>query len=413
MKLGIDTAAPPPAPGPMAPGRNETIDILRGVALVMILIVHCAFDFTGWGWTIPGDQLAQLPLAALDKPVGELLGFFLRDKARALFALMFGVAFALQLARSQQLGESFERMFLKRMALLAVIGIIHGHLIYSFEILRLYVIAGVLMLLLWRLPNRFLLPLVGFLTVVGPILAYGIIQALGVDLNAGLPTTEEMFAGYTSSSVSELLALTHRLAMGRYMAGDLIFMGMPILGCFLLGLWLARQGWLQDPLAHRAALKRLAVRGLVFGLLLQSGSLIWPLLDGSSPAWYRPVLGLAYFAAAPLLMLGYVGLIALLCTHPLWKRALIGLAPAGRMTLSNYIMQSVFAWIFFYGVGLGLYGRIGPAIAVPIALLLAAFQILLSIWWLKRYRSGPLEWLWRWAIKGQRPEWRRAPQAPA
>lgn len=159
----------------VADARKDTIDILRGVALVLILIVHCAFDFTGWGWTIPDERMAELPLAAFNEPVGQLVLFFLRDKARAMFALMFGVAFALQLARSQQRGESFERMFIKRMALLAVIGIIHGHLLYSFEILRLYVIAGLLMLLLWRLPNRFLLPLVGFLTVIGPMLAYGII----------------------------------------------------------------------------------------------------------------------------------------------------------------------------------------------------------------------------------------------
>lgn len=390
--------------------RQETIDILRGVALVLILIVHCAFDFTGWGWTVLGDEQALLPLATLDKPIGELLNLFLRDKARAMFAMMFGVAFALQLARSQQSGESFERMFIKRMAMLAVIGVIHGHLIYSFEILRLYAIAGLLMLLLWRLPNRSLLATAGFLAVLGPILFYGIGMALGLDFFGGRVSLEDMYAGYTSSSVRELLALTHRLAMGRYTPADLIFMGMPILGCFLLGLWLARCGWLMDPTAHRPVLRRLMVRGLVPGLLLQLGaSILWRLMDDSSPAWHGPVLGLAHFAAAPLLALGYISAIALLCTHPGWHRKLVWLAPAGRMTLTNYIMQSLFAWMIFYGVGLALYGQIGPAIAVPIALLLALFQILLSAWWLQRYYSGPLEWLWRWAIKGQRPRWQLPP----
>lgn len=388
---------------PVAKPRHDTIDILRGLALVLILIVHCAFDFTGWAWTIPEDHIPKLPLAAFNEPVGQFVLFFLRDKSRALFALMFGVAFALQLARSQQLGASFERLFVKRMALLALIGVCHGHLLYHFDILRLYVMAGLLMLLLWRLPNRALLPLVAFLAVIGPLLAF----VLGADPSAGHPLPAEIYAGHTSGSVRELLGLTQRLAISTYRPGFLIVFGLPILGCFLLGLWLARQGWLQDPLSHRAALKRLMLRGLVFGLLLQSGSLIWPLLDDSAATWHVLMLGLAHFAAAPLLMLGYVGTIALLSLHPFWQGMLIWLAPAGRMTLSNYIMQSVFAWILFYGVGLGLYGRIGPAVAVPIALLLAAFQILLSIWWLKRYRSGPLEWLWRWAIKGQRPLWRR------
>ncbi|WP_040400001.1 DUF418 domain-containing protein [Cecembia lonarensis] len=396
-----------PSSGPVPTGRNQTIDILRGMALVLILIVHCSFDFTGWDWTIPEEHVPELPMAALNPTVGGLVDFFLRDKARALFALMFGVSFALQLARSEQSGRSFERMFIKRMVLLAMIGLVHGHLIYYFEILRLYAMAGLLMLLLWRLPNKALLPLVGFLTVLAPIVGYGLLQALGLDFMAGRPPQSEIFVAFTSDSPREILSINHRLATSTYLPGFLIGFGMPILGNFLLGLWLARKGWLQDPMVHRKALKRLMVVGLVFGLLLQSSSLIMPQLDPASPVWLFLLLGIAFLAAAPMLMLGYVGTITLLCTHPLWIRVLRWLAPAGRMTLTHYIMQSVFAWVIFYGVGLGLYGRIGPALAVPIGLLLATFQVLLSIWWLKRYRSGPLEWLWRWAIEGLRPQWRR------
>ena len=393
--------------------RNQTIDILRGFALVLILIVHCAFDFIGWGWTIPEERIPELPMASLNPMIGGMVEFFLRDKARALFALMFGVSFAMQLKRSEQLGKSFKPMFIKRMALLAVIGLVHGHLIYYFEILRLYVMAGVLMMILWRFPNKALLPLVGFLTVLAPILAYGLFQAMGLEFMAGRPTTTDIYAAHTSDLIGELLSINHRLAMSTYKPGFLIAFGMPILGCFLLGLWLARKGWLQDPKGHRKALKRLMVVGLVFGLLLQTSSLIMQRIDPASPVWLWLLLGVAVLAAAPVLMLGYVGAITLLCTHPFWLRLLRWLAPAGRMTLSHYIMQSLFAWIFFYGVGLGLYGHIGPALAVPLGLLLALFQVLLSIWWLNRYRTGPLEWLWRWAIDGRRPQWRRDDQSTA
>jgi uncharacterized protein len=352
-------------------------------------------------------------MASLNPMIGGMVEFFLRDKARALFALMFGVSFAMQLKRSEQLGKSFKPMFIKRMALLAVIGLVHGHLIYYFEILRLYVMAGVLMMILWRFPNKALLPLVGFLTVLAPVLAYGLFQAMGLEFMAGRPTTTDIYAAHTSDLIGELLSINHRLAMSTYKPGFLIAFGMPILGCFLLGLWLARKGWLQDPKGHRKALKRLMVVGLVFGLLLQTSSLIMQRIDPASPVWLWLLLGVAVLAAAPVLMLGYVGAITLLCTHPFWLRLLRWLAPAGRMTLSHYIMQSLFAWIFFYGVGLGLYGHIGPALAVPLGLLLALFQVLLSIWWLNRYRTGPLEWLWRWAIDGRRPQWRRDDQSTA
>lgn len=216
-----------PLSGPVPTGRNQTIDILRGVALVLILIVHCSFDFTGWDWTIPEEHVPELPMATLNPTVGGLVDFFLRDKARALFALMFGVSFALQLARSEQSGRSFERMFIKRMVLLAMIGLVHGHLIYYFEILRLYAMAGLLMLLLWRLPNKALLPLVGFLTVLAPIVGYGLLQALGLDFMAGRPPQSEIFVAFTSDSPREILSINHRLATSTYLPGFLIGFGMP------------------------------------------------------------------------------------------------------------------------------------------------------------------------------------------
>ncbi|MCG6118227.1 MAG: DUF418 domain-containing protein [Aquimonas sp.] len=388
--------------------RQETIDILRGLALVLILVVHCAFDFTGWGWTIPKEALPGLPLAALDGSVAWALEFFLREKSRALFALMFGVAFALQLQRSQQLGEHFERVFARRMAVLAVIGLLHGHLLYGFDVLRLYVIAGLLLLLLWRLPGRALWAMIAFATTLGPFLFFAIARMLGMDLGGGMPDIAEIHAGHTSSSPLPLIALNHQLAMGLYLPVSLFGTVLPILGCFLLGLWLARTGWLQDALSHRADLLRLTQRGLLFGLLLQGGStLLWWLMGPQASPAHMVLAALMHFAAAPVLALGYLGAVAVLATHPFWHAGLRWLAPAGRMTLTNYLMQSVLAWLIFYGVGLGLYGRIGPAVAVPIALALALLQIGLSALWLRHHRLGPLEWLWRWAIRGVRPGWRR------
>lgn len=396
---------------PMHPSgpRQETIDILRGLALVLILVVHCAFDFSGWGWTIPKDELPGLPLATLDAPVAWVLEFFLRDKSRALFALMFGIAFALQIERSRQLGERFERVFVRRMAVLAVIGLLHGHLLYGFDILRLYVIAGLLMLLLWRLQGRALWAMIAFATTLGPFLIFAVAHALGAGLQGALPEVAEIYAGHRSPSALALVELNHRIAMNTYQPASLVGFGLPILGCFLLGLWLARTGWLQDPGAHRADLLRLMWRGLLFGLLLQGGStLLWSLI-GPQPAPAHMAVGmLMHFAAPPVLAMGYLAAAAVLTTRPSWRAGLRWLAPAGRMTLTNYLMQSALAWLLFYGVGLGLYGRIGPAVAIPIALVLAAVQVGLSAWWLHHHRVGPLEWLWRYAIRGERPAWRRS-----
>jgi uncharacterized protein len=78
-----------------------------------------------------------------------------------------------------------------------------------------------------------------------------------------------------------------------------------------------------------------------------------------------------------------------------WRRRLGQLAPVGRMALTNYLTQSVLYLILFTGVGVGLYGKVGPAWCVLLACLIFAAQMLVSRWWLIRYRFGPAEWIWR------------------
>lgn len=84
-------------------------------------------------------------------------------------------------------------------------------------------------------------------------------------------------------------------------------------------------------------------------------------------------------------------------------------APAGRMALTNYLLQSVVASLVFYGYGLAMWGRIGYAGMVLLAVVVFALQVLASRWWLARYRFGPLEWAWRWLTYGTRPPMRNLP----
>lgn len=92
---------------------------------------------------------------------------------------------------------------------------------------------------------------------------------------------------------------------------------------------------------------------------------------------------------------GYVALIMFWSKFDLWQRAQDALAAVGRMALSNYIGQSVLATFIFYGFGLGLYGELNRVAQLGVVLLIWLIQIAISQWWLKRFRYGPLEWLWR------------------
>lgn len=83
----------------------------------------------------------------------------------------------------------------------------------------------------------------------------------------------------------------------------------------------------------------------------------------------------------------------------------------GRLSLTNYIGQSVICTLIFYGYGLGLFGKVGPFAASWLAVAIFAFQILWSRWWLEQYRIGPLEWLWRIPTYLSVPPLKRAEQA--
>jgi len=104
----------------------------------------------------------------------------------------------------------------------------------------------------------------------------------------------------------------------------------------------------------------------------------------------------------------YVSAVALLMSRPAWNRRLSVLAPVGRMALTTYLSQSAISTFLFYGWGLGLIGRVGPALCIPLTLSIFSAQILFSRWWLQRFRFGPVEWLWRSLAYGKPQPMKRA-----
>jgi uncharacterized protein len=109
-----------------------------------------------------------------------------------------------------------------------------------------------------------------------------------------------------------------------------------------------------------------------------------------------------YSFSVPALSLFYASAVVLLWQTDAWRTPLGVLAPVGRMALTNYIMQSVIAVTLFYGFGFGLFGRYGAAASTAIALAIFAFQIIASGVWLRFFRFGPLEWIWRQLTYGRR-----------
>jgi uncharacterized protein len=113
-------------------------------------------------------------------------------------------------------------------------------------------------------------------------------------------------------------------------------------------------------------------------------------------------LGLLGAAAVPALSIGYLCLVIVLCQNEAWHARLRRFGAIGRTALSNYLLQSIVGTLIFYSYGLGFFGRVGPAVLLIPTIVIYAIQVVVSQWWLERYRYGPAEWLWRSATYGRR-----------
>ncbi|MCH8202852.1 MAG: DUF418 domain-containing protein [Proteobacteria bacterium] len=180
--------------------------------------------------------------------------------------------------------------------------------------------------------------------------------------------------------------------------GDFVFEGrmFKVFGMFLIGLWAGRRiekGALLDDIK---LLRHLFVVGLAVGL---PANLVLSTLMESGGTWPISGLGLAqavfYALGVVPLGLAYAAGFTLLLRRPAWERPLSALAPVGRMALTNYLGQTLVGVSVFYGVGLGLMETMGPLHWTALAVVIFAAQMTMSALWLRYFRFGPMEWLWR------------------
>ena len=117
-------------------------------------------------------------------------------------------------------------------------------------------------------------------------------------------------------------------------------------------------------------------------------------------------------AGVAALCVGYVSAVIVLVHDARWRARLAPFGAVGRTALSNYLFQSVAGTLLFYSYGLGLYGRGGPVVFLVPIVVIYALKTVLSVWWLRRFRFGPVEWLWRSATHGTWQPLRREAASP-
>jgi uncharacterized protein len=375
----VKNGDPQASPSAVPPDeRLASLDILRGVALFGVMAVNLVTEFrvSIFRQFLPIER----PLPPLDSGVEAFVSLALEMKAFALFSLLFGVGLAMQFDRLSRGGRPLYWLA-RRLAVLLLLGLAHLLLIWNGDILAEYALAGFLVLPFLYAPAWVLAAAsAGLLAfyVAMPLLQLPIPWPAAATLQQHVAEANRIYA---SGGIGEIWRFSLRELP--YLVLLHVYIFPRTVALFFLGAFLWRIGLPRDLGRHRQALAVGALVGIIAGAVLTAGT------------------GAAARLATVVLALGYGAAVLLLVQRPLTGRVLGAFAPLGRMAFTNYVMQSLIFGFIFFGHGLGQFGRMGAAQALALGIVVYAAQMLLSAWWLGRFRYGPLEWLWRTLMYGR------------
>ena len=375
--------------------RYVILDALRGFAILGIILANFP-EFSLWTFSDPETWTRT------DTLTRAVQTFLVDGKFYTLFSLLFGMGFSIQLANA----EGKLRTFYRRMAVLLLIGLLHLCFLWSGDILMLYAACGMLLPLFRKCSARGVLCAAGVFLLLPVLfdLAFGSrladpLEAAQWRICALYGITEANFGTWLSDARSyrEVLQFLHQGAVERmweFVAGHRYF---KVMGLFLTGFAVGRARVYADVEAHRGLLKKVLRWGLAVGVPL--GVLYtWSTMAGHP--WGRVAHDIAYLSVYPMGFAYAAGFCLLFDRRPGGKGWRL-LSSPGRMACTNYLGQSVIGVLLFYGIGLGLGNRVGLLGTELIALGVYGFQIAFSTLWMKHFRFGPVEWVWRMLTYGE------------
>jgi uncharacterized protein len=328
------------------------------------------------------------------------------QKFYPIFAFLFGAGFALQarsLRRRLRDQGQVHAALRYRFRWLLGCGVLHGLLLWAGDILTVYGAAGFLLLRLFdarlrrvraSLRNWCLI----WLTVLAASVALSL-PSSGQDADdarqeqaiAYIEDAQETRAIYTDGTAGDIAA--QRLPDYLAVTSGSLLLVPHLMVLFLLGICSVRLGWLTAPQRHVLLWRRVRNTGLLTGVPLNLAWAVAAATEAANPL-AAPAWGELAYALLPLggslLAAAYVAALLLARGAPM-RRASAWLAPVGRMSLTNYLMQSLLGVWLLQGTALG--AQAAPAGLMLIALAIMLLQSLASRWWLSRHAQGPMEWL--------------------
>lgn len=402
--------------------REVFMDVLRGFAILGILIANLTAGGLGWG----PNRLDSGPwlLPEMDKKLSFVYDIFIDGKFYSIFSFLFGWGISLQIQRGIAGGVDAISTIKRRLLFMLLLGSVHI-LIWPGDIVLFYAMLGFLLLPCRKLSNKTLL-ITGGLLILLPIGLYAlkmqwpvlntpsvILDEMGMKLWSqwmGISTEAQFRTWIEHANWWDVLKSNVIGVLGRF--GYLFFISRipKVFGMFLIGFAMGRSGFYRSITQNKTTVYWIVGLGLLIGL--PANYVLAHYMTHFGNDYFRfKTNGLyqtiAYaFGVAPL-ALAYVGTFMLCFQTAFGKKWMSVFAPVGKMAFSNYMMHSLVCQFVFLGAGLGFGGQVGSVYLTVFAFALFGFQVICSTVWLKYFNYGPVEWVWRSLTYWERQPFKR------
>ncbi len=405
--------------------RINSIDALRGIAVCGILVMNI------YGFAMPfAAYMNPLALGGTEwYNIGTwfFTHLFFDQKFLPIFSMLYGAGIVLMTDRAAAKGTSITGLWYRRSFWLLVIGAVHAYLIWFGDILFPYALIGMLAFLFRKRSPRALIIIACVVLPIGMLMSYGggmQMQALQAEnaeiaalVEAGEDISDEqqarldaweamsLFVGPPGPIVERDVAaytqgyghiVAYRAPQVLQMQTQAVpfFLLWRVGGLMLLGMALMKLG-VFSATRSEAFYRRLMLAGYLVGFPVVMFSAYFLHANGWEPMFTFKLGQLPNYAGSILVSLGHVSLIMLLIKRGVLARLMARFQAVGRMALTNYLMHSIVMTSIFYGYGLGLYGEVPRLWQMAFVFGLLTLQLWYSPAWLRHFRYGPAEWLWR------------------
>jgi uncharacterized protein len=380
------------------------IDILRGFALFGIFVVNMI--------VFNSDYLPRSEIWADIANLSYLrfVEIFFENKFLRIYSFLFGLGFAMQLERANRRQTPFLNIYIKRVLSLLFIGLIHSAF-WEGDILKTYAPLALFLLPFRTVKLRIILIWAAIFLIIPSIILMSneiITHSKQQDTQERELIQKQLYSDYTKAfqqgSFFDVLKINLVILVNDRKSVDYFTWCLDsVFLMFLLGLYSGRKKLFHNLRDNKNLLRNIWKWSALIGISGTVGALFF------AKSWnFKPLF--PFNASSPIIgnltlmidLIGdtgmsvfYISSLMLLITNQKWKKRISFIAPAGRMPLTNYLIQTAVCLPLFYGYGLGFFGKVSPLLGFILVIAIYTFQLIFSKWWVQYFRFGPAEWIWR------------------